>query len=75
MFVKIRCYTVGCPVTCGDWERIYDTQERRETEVWATPLSVGDRLPTMPLRLSHDEFTPVDFEAAYEQSCRDYKVE
>lgn len=54
--------------------RDWYSKERRQMEVWAAPLAVGEPLPTLPLRIDGDQFAPVDFEAAYEQTCRDYKV-
>lgn len=39
-------------------------------DLWQRTFSVGDPLPTMPLRLTGDLFVPVDFEAAYLEACR-----
>ncbi len=41
-----------------------------EIDLWFSPLRVGDELPTMPLRISHDLTLPVDFESAYMETCR-----
>ncbi len=41
-----------------------------QVEVWTEAFSVGDPLPTMPLRLVADFFVPVDFEAAYTDARR-----
>ena len=46
---------------------------RRGTEdgidVWRAPLALGRSLPTLPLGLRADLVIPVDFEAAYAESC------
>ncbi|HUY36057.1 MAG TPA: DUF4058 family protein [Pirellulales bacterium] len=41
-----------------------------EIEIWSATFAVGDRLPTLPLRLTGDLFVPVDFEASYQEACR-----
>lgn len=43
-------------------------------DLWFANFSVGDPLPTMPLRLTKDLFVPVDFEAAYTEACRRRKL-
>jgi Protein of unknown function (DUF4058) len=45
-------------------------QERDEIDLWTRQLTVGEPLPTLPLRLAGDLFVPVDFEAAYQEACR-----
>jgi hypothetical protein len=45
-------------------------QERSEIDFWPETCAVGSPLPTMPLRLTGDLFVPVDFEAAYMETCR-----
>jgi hypothetical protein len=44
--------------------------ERSEIDVWKTAFALGDPLPTLPLRLLGDLFVPVEFEAAYQETCR-----
>jgi hypothetical protein len=39
-------------------------------DLWRRPLAVGAPLPTLPLRLTGDQFVPVDFEATYQEACR-----
>jgi hypothetical protein len=39
-------------------------------DLWRRQLAVGSALPTMPLRLTGDQFVAVDFEAAYVEACR-----
>lgn len=39
-------------------------------DLWTRAFKVGDPLPTMPLRLTGDEFVPVDFETTYTEACR-----
>ncbi len=38
-------------------------------DVWRSPLALGRVLPTLPLGLRADLVVPVDFEAAYAESC------
>jgi Protein of unknown function (DUF4058) len=45
-------------------------QERPEIDLWTAPCTVGEPLPTLPLRLTGDLFVPVDFETAYRETCR-----
>lgn len=40
-----------------------------EIDVWRAPLALGRALPTLPLGLRADLVVPVDFEAAYAESC------
>ena len=47
---------------------------RAEIDVWVNPFSVGDSLPTMPLRLIADYFVPVELEATYMETCRRRKL-
>ncbi len=44
--------------------------EKPEIDLWPAPLAVGEALPTMPLRLLHDLFVPVELEATYTETCR-----
>ena len=45
-------------------------QDRQEIDLWTAPITVGQPLPTMPLRLTGDLFVPVDFESSYQETCR-----
>jgi hypothetical protein len=45
-------------------------QERAEIDLWKAECVLGQPLPTMPLRLTGDQFVPIDFEAAYVETCR-----
>jgi hypothetical protein len=45
-------------------------QQRPEIDFWTKLCSVGQPLPTMPLRLTGDTFVPVDFELTYQEACR-----
>lgn len=49
-------------------------QDRSEIDVWTERCAVGSSLPTMPLRLTGDLFVPVEFEAAYVETCRRRRV-
>jgi hypothetical protein len=44
--------------------------ERGEIDIWAERLAVGERMPTMPLRIVGDTFVPVDLEATYMETRR-----
>lgn len=47
------------------------TRKKRTTiDFWVAPCTVGDPLPTMPLRLIADYFVPVELEATYTEACR-----
>jgi len=45
-------------------------QERAEIDLWPATFTVGDPLPTLPLRLTGDLFVQVDFETAYQEACK-----
>ncbi|HEV3440271.1 MAG TPA: DUF4058 family protein [Gemmata sp.] len=45
-------------------------ENRAEIDIWVNSFSVGDPLPTMPLRLIADYFVPVELEATYTEACR-----
>jgi len=45
-------------------------ENRAEIDIWVSSFSVGDPLPTMPLRLIADYFVPVELEATYTEACR-----
>jgi hypothetical protein len=48
--------------------------EKPSIDVWTAGFSVGDVLPTMPLRLTGDTFVPVEFEETYTITCRDRRM-
>jgi hypothetical protein len=41
-----------------------------QIEVWHSNLSVGERLPTLPLGLNHGTLVALDLEATYTEACR-----
>jgi hypothetical protein len=45
-----------------------------QIDVWAEPCSLATVLPTMPLRLIGDLFVPVEFEATYQETCRQRRL-
>ncbi len=47
---------------------------RAEIDLWTERCAVGSPLPVMPLRLTGDHFVPVDFEAAYQETCRRRRI-
>lgn len=44
-------------------------------ELWNRPLTLGDELPTMPLRLTGDRFVPVELATTYAAACRFHNIE
>jgi hypothetical protein len=44
-------------------------------ETWPFALSVGQRLPTIPLSLEAELCVPVDLEASYEEACQRRRVD
>jgi hypothetical protein len=48
--------------------------ERPEIDIWTVPCAVGKPLPVMPLRLTGDQFAPVDFETSYQNACRSRRI-
>lgn len=49
--------------------RPVEREGRSEIDVWTARFSIGDGLPTMPLRLTGELFVPVDFETSYQEAC------
>jgi hypothetical protein len=43
---------------------------RPQIDIWVNAFTVGDPLPTMPLRLIADFFVPVELDATYMEACR-----
>jgi hypothetical protein len=60
-------YAVAC--------RWRPTDKARMLESWNQPLSLGQKLPTLPLWLADDLAVPLELEASYEQTCRDLSIE
>ena len=48
--------------------------DRNELDLWLEACAPGEALPTMPLRLTRDVFVPVEFEAAYQETCKKRRV-
>lgn len=48
--------------------------KRSQIDIWVRPFAIGDRLPTMPLRLIADVFVPVELELTYTEACRRRKL-
>lgn len=48
--------------------------EKPMIDLWTRTFNLGDPLPTMPLRLTGDEFVPVEFEATYTTACRERRL-
>lgn len=50
------------------------TGDRMRLKMWFAPLAIGDRLPTLPLRLLDGPNIPVDLDATYLESCRNLRI-
>ena len=50
--------------------RARDGKRRRPLDTWYHPLTLGDRLPGLPLWLAEDVHVMLDLEASYEETCR-----
>ena len=57
-------------VTC----RGRKVRERPRLEIWAYPLVVGHKLPSLPLWLRDDLAVSLDLEASYEETCRALRI-
>jgi hypothetical protein len=43
-------------------------------EIWAHPLTIGQRLPTLPLWLADSFAVPLELDASYEETCRILRI-
>jgi len=57
-------------VTC----RARKVRERPRLDIWAYPLAVGSKLPTLPIWLDEDLAVSLDLEASYEETCRALRI-
>jgi hypothetical protein len=49
-------------------------KDRAEIDLWIESCSLGQPLPTMPLRLTGDTFVAIEFEATYQETCRRRRI-
>jgi hypothetical protein len=49
-------------------------KDQPELDLWVDTLTLGELLPTMPLRLFDDYFVPVELERTYTEACRRRKL-
>jgi hypothetical protein len=49
-------------------------ETREEIDVWPATFDIGDDLPRLPLYVGPDLAVTVDFEAAYQETCRKLRV-
>lgn len=49
-------------------------ESREEIDVWPATFQIGDRLPDLPLYVAADLLIMVDFEAAYQETCRNLRL-
>jgi hypothetical protein len=47
---------------------------RTKLDTWASPLAVGQPLPTLPIWLTESLAVSLDLEAAYEETCRTLRI-
>ena len=47
---------------------------RPRLDIWAYPLAVGGKLPTLPIWLRDDLAVSLDLEASYEETCRALRI-
>lgn len=57
-------------ITC----RGRNVETRPRIETWAYPLSVGKKLPTLPIWLTDDLAVSLDLESCYEETCRALRI-
>jgi hypothetical protein len=48
--------------------------EAEQTEVWLSPLAVGQSLPVLPLAITAELCLPIDLEATYIDACRKLRL-
>ena len=63
------------PALSGSAYRPVEREGARTLDVWREPLVVGQRLPTLPLWLRGGLCLPVEFEATYERTCVEQRVQ
>jgi hypothetical protein len=63
-------FTPSPPATYATTCRKRRNGSKPRFETWAYPLSVGQKLPTLPLWLTEDLMVALDLEASYEATCR-----
>jgi hypothetical protein len=49
-------------------------ESREEIDVWPAMFQIGDRLPDLPLYVAADLMVMIDFEAAYQETCRKLRL-
>lgn len=49
-------------------------RKRWQFEGWHRPLTIGERLPTIPVWLSDEVHIPLDLELSYEEACRSLRI-
>ncbi len=78
LLVLLECFD---PAMGADPPPIYAATCRRRIVdkktllgTWASPLAVGQPLPTLPIWLTETEAVSLDLEAAYEAACRVLRI-
>ncbi len=57
-------------VTC----RKFTAKGRTRLQAWANVLTVGQKLPTLPIWLTEERAIPLDLETSYEEACRVLRI-
>ena len=63
---KAALYAAACRVTKHD--------DKWQLETWAHPLTLGQRLPTLPLWLADNLAIPLELEETYEETCKALRI-
>jgi hypothetical protein len=63
------------PALSGAAFRRVEREGAGALDVWREPLTVGQRLPTLPLWLRGGLCLPVELEATYERTCVEQRVQ
>ncbi len=66
-----RTMSLDGPTTYAASCRWINLGRRAKLEAWSYAMTVGERLPTLPLWLDHELVVPLDLEASYEKACDD----
>jgi hypothetical protein len=54
--------------------RVVERDGHPNLDIWEEALSLGARLPTLPLWLGGDVCVPVELDATYDRVCREYRI-
>jgi hypothetical protein len=49
-------------------------EEMQQLQLWPSPLTLGQSLPTLPLWIAADFSVPLDLDASYRATCQDLRI-